>query len=166
MEPITDESTPKSENNQDIADIISSSLDKEFNQTYAGAYSSKDLQCLAEAVYYEARGEGNEGGIAVAEVVLNRTKSKRFPSTICGVVYDKYRNICQFSFACNGSMSKPKNRSSWSWAKNIANKVVEGRTEILSDGALFFHADYVNPSWANKMVKTARIGTHSFYRHR
>ena len=129
-------------------------------------YSARDLRCLSEAIYYEARGEGEKGAIAVAEVVLNRAKNKRFPSSVCGVVYDKYRNICQFSFVCNGSMKKPKKLSSWNWSKKLAKRVIEGRTNTVSDGALFFHAHYVNPSWAKKMHKITRIGAHSFYRPR
>ena len=71
-------------------------------------YSKRDLRCLSEAIYYEARGEGTKGATAVAEVVLNRTESSRFPNSVCDVVYSKYKNICQFSFVCNGAMKKAK----------------------------------------------------------
>jgi len=135
-------------------------------EAVAGHYSQRDLRCLSEAIYYEARGEGRKGATAVAEVVLNRTKSSKFPNSVCGVVYSKYKNICQFSFVCNGAMKRAKNQSAWKWSKDLAKRVMDGSTKIVSNGALFFHAYYVRPSWARKMHRTARIGAHSFYKPR
>lgn len=127
-------------------------------------YSQEDLQCLTEVVYYEARGESMKGKQAVAEVVLNRTKSHKFPQTICGVRNQRYNGKCQFSFACDGSEAKAKNMVMWNVSEQAARNVLDGDIEAVSGGALFFHANYVKSSWFRTLKKTAQIGGHSFYR--
>ncbi|MFT3808865.1 MAG: cell wall hydrolase [Micropepsaceae bacterium] len=127
-----------------------------------------EMTCLAEAVYYEARGESIEGQRAVAEVVLRRTKDHRFPSTVCGVVYQgaHKRNACQFSFACDGIGHGRRDRLAWKRAVEVAQYETtgDGRLTDSVSGAQYFHTTRVNPPWAKRFIRTARIGTHIFYR--
>lgn len=123
--------------------------------------------CLARAVYFEARSESELGQMAVAKVILNRVKSPNYPKTICGVVYQgtHRRNSCQFSFACDGQPDDVKQPASWVQAKRIAKKALAGdpKVEAKLGGALHYHADYVKPKWARQMRKAIKIGTHIFY---
>jgi hypothetical protein len=127
-----------------------------------------EMTCLAEAVYYEARGESLEGQRAVAEVVLRRTQDHRFPKTICGVVYQgaHKRNGCQFSFACDGIGHGRRDKIAWKRAVEVAEyeAVGAGRLTDTTSGAQYFHTTHVNPPWSRRFIRTARIGTHIFYR--
>ena len=127
---------------------------------------SKDLKCLATAVYFEARGEPLEGQVAVAQVVLNRLHSDRYPKTICGVVYQnaQLHNRCQFSFACDGKPDIPREADAWSRAESVAAAALANPEQIwvLGDATLY-HARYVSPSWAPKVTLVASIGQHLFY---
>ena len=128
----------------------------------------RERECLATAVYFEARGESAMGQRAVAEVVLARTRVKGRPNTICGVVYEgsRRRTGCQFSFTCDRVADRVNNRDAWRQAMRIASNVMRtgGQVNPVAGGATFYHADYVSPRWASKMVKVAEIGTHIFYR--
>jgi spore germination cell wall hydrolase CwlJ-like protein len=122
--------------------------------------------CLAKAVYFEARSESELGQLAVAKVVLNRVKDPNYPKTICGVVYQgsDHRNSCQFSFACDGIADEVKNKAAWDNAKMIAEKAIAGDQTIRIIGAATnYHADYVRPKWAKEMRKLIKIGRHIFY---
>ena len=122
--------------------------------------------CLAKAVYFEARSESELGQLAVAKVVLNRVKDPNFPKTICGVVYQgsDRRNSCQFSFACDGIADEVKNKAAWDRSKLIAQKAIAGDQTIRVIGAATnYHADYVRPRWAKEMRKLIKIGRHIFY---
>lgn len=122
--------------------------------------------CLAKAVYFEARSESELGQLAVAKVVLNRVKDPNYPKTICGVVYQgsDRRNSCQFSFACDGIADEVKNRAAWDRSKLIAQKAIAGDQTIRIIGAATnYHADYVRPAWAKEMRKLIKIGRHIFY---
>jgi spore germination cell wall hydrolase CwlJ-like protein len=122
--------------------------------------------CLAKAVYFEARSESDLGQLAVAKVVLNRVKDPNFPKTICGVVYQgsDRRNSCQFSFACDGVADEVKSKEAWDRSKLIAQKAIAGDQTIRVIGAATnYHADYVRPSWAKEMRKLIKIGRHIFY---
>jgi spore germination cell wall hydrolase CwlJ-like protein len=123
--------------------------------------------CLARAVYFEARSESVLGQMAVAKVVLNRVKSPKYPNTICGVVYQgsHRRNSCQFSFACDGQADEVRQPAAWAQAKAVAKRAIDGDpgTAAKLRGALHYHADYVKPKWAKSMRKAIRIGTHIFY---
>lgn len=127
-----------------------------------------EMTCLAEAVYYEARGESLEGQRAVAEVVLRRTRDHRFPNTVCGVVYQgaHKRNACQFSFACDGIGHGRRDKLAWKRAVEVAQYETtgEGRLTDSVAGAQYFHTTRVNPPWARRFIRTAKIGTHIFYR--
>ena len=122
-----------------------------------------DLRCLTEAVYYEARGESEEGRLAVAQVVVNRTREPGYPHTICGVVYEHHpgARTCQFSFTCDGSMQRDVDRTAWSNAESVARRVLGGETSGLA--ATHYHADYVQPFWSNAFSVVRRIGRHVFY---
>lgn len=127
---------------------------------------SEEWRCLAEAMYFEARGEGLAGQIAVAEVVLNRVDSARYPDTVCDVVGQGTGNgrACQFSYNCDGLKNRIGNKPVWNRIGKIAWLMLQGRPRTLTDEALYFHSTAVSPSWSRKFVRTAKIGRHIFYR--
>ena len=125
--------------------------------------------CLAEVLYYEARGEGTEGQKAVAEVVLQRTRDGSYPRTICGVVYEgvqQHSPYCQFSFACDGALRRPKDTTSWARVRHLADAILSGAVRLAGETrhAIAYHSIGVDPAWADEMVMTAQIGNHIFYR--
>lgn len=123
-------------------------------------------QCLAEALYFEARGESLKGQIAVAEVILNRVESKRFPNTVCGVIRQgtgrKY--ACQFTYTCDGHPEHIREPGAYKRVGKVARMMLDGAPRNLSGGALFYHTTAVNPRWARKFQRTARLGVHLFYK--
>ena len=122
--------------------------------------------CLARAIYFEARSETELGQLAVAKVILNRKNDPDFPKTICGVVYQGSgrRNSCQFSFACDGLPDDVKQPAAWANAKRIAQKSIAGDQSVQAIGtATNYHADYVKPKWAKSMRRLIKIGRHIFY---
>jgi spore germination cell wall hydrolase CwlJ-like protein len=122
--------------------------------------------CLARAVYFEARSETELGQLAVAKVILNRTRDPNYPKTICGVVYQgsDRRNSCQFSFACDGLPDDVKSAAAWSRSKKIAQRALEGdRSVKVMGAATHYHADYVSPKWSRSMKRLIKIGRHIFY---
>ncbi|MFD1695213.1 cell wall hydrolase [Roseibium aestuarii] len=133
----------------------------------ASAYSDKEQKCLAEAIYFEARGENEDGQVAVAQVVLNRVKNPAYPDSICGVVYQNQnkRNRCQFSFACDGIPDRISQPASWSTAKKLAKQVTSGERYLkMVDASTHYHATYVAPRWRKSMAKRGQIGLHVFYK--
>lgn len=133
----------------------------------AAVFSDKEQKCLAEGVYFEARGENLKGQAAVAQVILNRVRNPAYPNTICGVVYqnDDWRNRCQFSFACDGARERIRSPRHYEIAKEIAMAVTAGKIflpEVAS--ATHYHATYVSPRWARTMDRVKKIGLHIFYR--
>lgn len=128
-----------------------------------------EKRCLAEAVYFEARSEPEEGQAAVAQVVLNRVSSGLYPQTVCGVVYQNRHHYhrCQFSFACEGRSLRITERESWTNAVRVANEVMDGRTYVSDVGrSTHYHANYVRPRWARHLKRMDVIGHHIFYRLR
>ncbi|HHC30213.1 MAG TPA: cell wall hydrolase [Rhodobacterales bacterium] len=123
-------------------------------------------QCLTEALYFEARGESAEGLFAVAEVILNRVDSPRYPGTVCDVVNQGTgkRHACQFSYTCDGRPEEVHDQSAWQRVGKVARAMLDGAPRGLTDGALFYHTRSVTPSWARKFHRTASIGVHHFYR--
>ena len=122
--------------------------------------------CLARAVYFEARSESELGQLAVAKVILNRTKDPAYPKTICGVVYQGSgsRNSCQFSFACDGIADDVRQPAAWANAKQIAQRAIAGTKGMnVMSTATNYHADYVRPKWAKSMKRLIKIGHHIFY---
>jgi spore germination cell wall hydrolase CwlJ-like protein len=126
--------------------------------------ASRDLNCLTEAVYWEARGEGPAGMAAVAQVVLNRVRHPAFPKTVCGVVYQGAADgDCQFSFACSTRHSRSEDNM-WVRAREIAARALSGHVMAQVGSATHFHAVSVAPDWMGNLQKVAQIGSHIFYR--
>ncbi|QPQ56188.1 cell wall hydrolase [Allosphingosinicella flava] len=119
--------------------------------------SEKD--CLARAVYYEARGEPLEGQLAVANVVLNRAASGRYPASLCAVV----RQPAQFSFVRRGHIPAAPRNAAWARAVGIAHVASARFASGLSSNVLWYHADYVAPSWGRRLTRVTKIGAHIFY---
>ncbi len=130
-------------------------------------FSTAEQKCLAEGIYFEARGEDVKGQSAVAQVILNRVRNPAYPSTICGVVYQNrtWRNRCQFSFACDGTRPRVRSEHHYRVAQEVGMAVTAGKIFIPEVGsATHYHATYVNPRWARTMERMKKIGLHVFYR--
>jgi len=126
---------------------------------------SRDLECLTQAVYYEARGESRGGQQAVAQVVLNRVRHPAFPKSVCGVVFQGARyGGCQFSFACDGSVHRPVEIRAWRRAETVAAKALDGSVMGGVGSATHFHVVGLSPAWRNRMTQVALVGQHVFYR--
>ena len=123
-------------------------------------------KCLAEALYFEARGEPIEGQFAVAEVILNRVKSEEFPNSICGVINQGTgrKHACQFSYTCDGKLERVSNLVSYDQMVRIAGVMIDGVSPPLTAGATYYHATSVWPSWARGFENTVTIGAHKFYK--
>lgn len=123
-------------------------------------------RCLAEAIYYESRGEPLSGQIAVAEVVLNRVDSRQYPNSVCAVTKQGVERgrSCQFSYACDGRPERMADPVSRDRSEKLAAIMMSGRDRTVTDGATHFHARYVRPGWASRLTRTAQIGQHIFYR--
>ena len=128
----------------------------------------KAEKCLADAVYFEARGEPFKGQQAVAQVVMNRVFSGYYPNDVCGVVYQNAARhlACQFTFACEGKdLNKVDEPDMWEQAKSIAKDMLDGKTWLAEVGhATHYHAYWVHPSWVHEMTKLYKLGVHTFYR--
>ena len=128
----------------------------------------KAEKCLADAVYFEARGEPFKGQQAVAQVVMNRVFSGYYPNDVCGVVYQNAERhlACQFTFACEGKdLNKVDEPDMWEQAKQIAKDMLDGRIWLAEVGhATHYHAYWVHPSWVHEMTKLYKLGVHTFYR--
>ena len=124
------------------------------------------LDCLASAVYYEAGNQDTDGERAVAQVVLNRVRHPAFPNSVCGVVYEGSTRAtgCQFTFTCDGSLSRAPDADGWRRAYKVAEDALSGSVYAPVGWATHYHADYVVPTWASSMAKNAVVGAHIFYR--
>ena len=137
-----------------------------FNFKGTAVAKAQALNCLTSAVYYEAGNQDENGGRAVAQVVLNRVRHPAFPSSVCGVVYQGSTRPtgCQFTFTCDGSMNRQPTAEGWRRATRIAEQALAGTVFSPVGWATHYHADYVVPYWAASMAKKAVVGTHLFYR--
>ena len=133
----------------------------------------EEAHCLAQNIYFEARGSNFADKVAVADVVLNRTHDRRYPETVCDVVRqgvqdsngNMARNKCQFSWYCDGKNDRATDEDAWEEAMLIAwNMIEHNRYRGLTEGATHYHATYVNPQWASDLQLVGRIGAHIFYR--
>lgn len=134
-----------------------------------GKTRARAEKCLADAIYFESRGEVKKGQIAVAQVVVNRAFSGFYPSDICGVVYQNANRYlaCQFTFACEGKKLIVDEPAMWKQATEIANDMLDGKLWLDEIGkATHYHAYWVHPIWVREMRKIDRIGVHTFYRPR
>ncbi|BBO04413.1 MULTISPECIES: cell wall hydrolase [Bradyrhizobium] len=130
---------------------------------------AKSEKCLAEAVYFESRGEAVRGQMAVAQVVMNRVFSGKYPDTVCGAVYqNKHRHLaCQFTFACDNNADVIREPEMWERAKKIAKAMLDGQIWLPEVGkSTHYHAYWVRPSWVAEMKKMYKTGVHTFYRPR
>ena len=131
------------------------------------AIGDEQFRCLAEALYFEARGESIRGQFAVAEVILNRVASTRFPKSLCGVIRQGTGKLhqCQFSYICDGKEEIFHEKTAYERVSKVARAAIDGVTDKVTRGATHYHNRTVNPSWARVYSETARIGSHIFYRH-
>ena len=149
---------------------------------YDNYIDKKEITCLAKNMYFEARNEGTAGVLGVTNVVLNRVKSDLYPNTICGVIEDAkisqwwlkekglkkpIKHKCQFSWFCDGYSDEPKDEKTYNEIYNLAEEFIAGKHKNMidiTDGAMWYHADYVHPRWANHKEVTTKVGRHIFYR--
>jgi spore germination cell wall hydrolase CwlJ-like protein len=152
-----------------------------FRNTFM-VFSKDEVKCLALNVYHEARNESLSGKIAVILVTMNRVADERFPGTICEVVHQgkhyyhkklkkRYplKNMCQFSWYCDGRVDVPNNKRAWTYSQALAEYVLKRSMLFIdfTEGATHYHAGYIPlPKWAkqNDFIKTVTIDTHLFYR--
>ena len=130
------------------------------------ASGNAQWSCLAEALYFEARGESVKGQFAVAEVILNRVDSSLFPNTVCGVIGQGGRKkyACQFTYRCDGYKEVIRERAAYARVAKVAKLMIEGAPRPLTRGATYYHTKAVSPRWSRKFTRTATIGVHHFYR--
>jgi spore germination cell wall hydrolase CwlJ-like protein len=140
---------------------------KDWLDAQPKASGGKEWECLAQALYFEARGETVKGQFAVAEVILNRVKSERFPGSACGVINQgtgkKYQ--CQFTYTCDGLKEVINEPRAYERVSKVARAALDGTAPKVTKGATHYHTRAVNPRWSKVYTKTAAIGTHIFYRH-
>ncbi|TNE34408.1 MAG: hypothetical protein EP348_10940 [Alphaproteobacteria bacterium] len=149
----------------DMPDILN--LTKTYQSVdLFGRTFTKEEMCIAQAVYFEARGEPLIGQVAIAEVILNRIVDPRYPGTACKVVFQNQnrRHKCQFSFACDGLSDRPKNATAWEAALKVVALVMNGERSGIAKRATHYHAAYVNPKWSEHLQKLGQVGGHIFYR--
>jgi spore germination cell wall hydrolase CwlJ-like protein len=153
VQPVAEAEAADADNGSSLQQLVSS-MAVEDNM-------SDDMRCLAQAVYFESRGEPLDGQLAVARVVINRTESNQFPDNYCSVVTQR----AQFSFVRGGNIPNPNTSSeAWQRAKAIARIAHQEMWDSEASDALYFHAHYVSPRWARTKVARARIDSHIFYR--
>ncbi len=129
------------------------------------ATGNAQFQCLAEALYFEARGESLKGQFAVGEVILNRVDSARFPNSVCGVINQgtgkKFQ--CQFTYTCDGRKEVISEPAAYARVAKVARALLDGAPRKLTAGATYYHTRSVRPRWSRKFTRTAQIGVHYFY---
>jgi hypothetical protein len=137
-----------------------------FTMPVGGEDRARALDCLTQAVYYEAAREGEKGQAAVAQVVLNRMRHPAYPKSVCGVVYQGSARStgCQFTFTCDGSLRWAPEPGLWRQARRVAERALAGYVDKQVGSATHYHAQYVAPYWAPTLVKMTQVGQHIFYR--
>ena len=142
-------------------------------ETLQAALDAQELTCLATNIYHESANESDLGKIAVAMVVLNRVNSDDFPDTICDVIHQPSRNSnnprgCQFSWTCDGKSDRIRDQEKYQSILSLSRDILRSRDTLVDivDGALYYHAVYVKPSWAKYFQRVARIDTHIFYKNK
>lgn len=158
-----------------VVSIVATITQSKFNYLKTNKFNSipitmaereRQLECLAKNIYFEAASEPFEGKVAVAQVTLNRVESGSFANDVCGVVFEKNvvynKIICQFSWYCESGPKVVRSTAMYDESMVVAKKVLLENYRLPSlTGAMYYHADYVNPRW-NK-PKIAKIGRHIFY---
>lgn len=143
-------------------------LDKEMRLQHINAKTPRsqiEIGCLAKNIFFEAGGEPRLGKRAVAMVTMNRAKHRDFPNSVCGVVYQRTKRTCQYSWVC-GVNKGSFDRKSFEESIEVAQQVYKnyGIMKDNTKGSLYFHAEYVNPSWADEKYRSVKIGKHLFYK--
>jgi hypothetical protein len=153
-------------------DLLETYAQKKFVPTVKKVkLTNAEQLCLTQAIYHEARGETEAGQWAVANVIINRAMSKKFPTTICGVVFQNAENgryKCQFTFACDGRSDFGTEKGAWNRAVKMAQVAFHefqhgDRPGVVPNSALYYHTTAVSPSWSNQFKRVASIGSHVFY---
>jgi hypothetical protein len=168
VQSVTDVAPPPT-----IAPVTTDDLQIVVEETF---YSERDLECLALNSYYESRNQSVAGQIAVAQVVLNRVESPKFPNTICDVIYQgptytnwkgnemPVRNRCHFSWWCDGKSDIPVDVRTYHKILDMLTDLVYSDTIDITDGSTHYHADYVEPDWSSAFEVTVKIDDHIFYK--
>lgn len=158
-------SAPTTGTDADTADTTIT-YSREFLAELPQASGGDHWECLAEALYFEARGETVRGMFAVGEVILNRVDSSNYPGTLCDVINQgtgrKY--ACQFTYTCDGKAENINEPRSWERVGKVARILMDGAPRALTGGATHYHTKAVNPSWAQRYPRVATIDSHHFYR--
>lgn len=131
-----------------------------------GANGGQQFECLAQALYFEARGETVKGMFAVAEVILNRVDSAAYPDSVCGVINQGTGRLyeCQFTYTCDGAKEVIAEPRAYARVAKVARLMIDGAPRRLTEGATHYHTNAVSPRWSRSFPKTATIGVHHFYR--
>jgi spore germination cell wall hydrolase CwlJ-like protein len=140
--------------------------ERDFLRALPKARGGPEWSCLTEALYFEARGETVRGIFAVAEVILNRVESSRYPDTVCGVVNQGTGKLfqCQFTYTCDGQKETIAEPAAYDMVGKVARLMLDGKPRKLTGGATHYHTRSVNPRWSNAYPRTTTIGYHHFYR--
>jgi spore germination cell wall hydrolase CwlJ-like protein len=139
---------------------------REFLRGLPKATGGAEWACLTEALYFEARGESVAGIFAVAEVILNRVESSRYPDTVCGVIHQGTGKLfeCQFTYTCDGKKETITEPRAYDMVGKVARLMLDGKPRTLTDGATHYHTKSVAPRWSRVFARTTTIGYHHFYR--
>lgn len=145
-------------------DVIT--YDNAFLAAQPAPSGGEQWRCLAEALYFEARGESVRGMFAVGEVILNRVDNARFPNSLCAVINQGTgrQYACQFTYTCDGNPERINEPAAWDRVGKVARLLIDGAPRQLTDGATHYHTRAVSPRWARVFPRTATIGSHHFYR--
>ena len=160
-----------------IGMLISMPLMLAFVAQELKAYDENgERYCMAQNIYFEAANQSFAGKIAVGHVVINRVEDLQFPNDVCGVIYQAktkvnwkgnvvpIRNQCQFSWYCDGLSDEPVDSVTWIKSLRIADLVLTGEYKDITEGALWYHADYIYPYWADELEEVTQIDNHRFYK--
>lgn len=146
--------------------VGSTQYTRSFLDALPAAQGGKHLNCLSEALYFEARGETIKGQFAVAEVIMNRVASSRYPDSVCGVINQGTgrKFACQFTYTCDGRAEVITEKSTYARLRKIAKLSMSDLPKTLTKGATHYHTTAVKPKWSRVFPRTAKIGVHLFYR--
>ena len=156
--------------------LVSIGFVGQINATNVTDEQAEARFCLAQNIYFESANQPYAGRVAVANVVMNRVEDLQFPNTVCGVIYQAklrenwkgnmvpVRNQCQFSWYCDGKSDQPTDSVTWMESLRIAHLVLTGVVPDVTEGALYYHADFVSPYWAPYLTKVVTIDNHIFYK--
>ena len=141
-------------------------MTESFLSSMSAPKGNAEWECLADALYFEARGESIQGVFAVGEVILNRVDSAEYPNSICGVVHQGTgkKFACQFTWTCDNNSDAIGNKTAFARVGKVAKLLIDGLPRRLTAGATHYHTKAVHPSWANRFPRTASIGAHYFYK--